>query len=155
MVQKILFEIPIYSMSEAEFKKRLDKRNKKIKEKFGEQVMKRLLASNYPENVWKYNQIVGYVVVSVSKEDVNFEIHKSLCKKFFAESKTKKFIQNIQANGLHFSVDNKNDVEIHEEIRDELKFIEKNYIRKGMFIDYATFFNVFDAVNIRRIIDGL
>lgn len=155
MEQKTLFEIPIYSMSEAEFNNRWDARNKKLSEFFGEKVNARLLASNHPENVWKYNQIIGYIVISVSKSDVWFDIYKSLDSKYYAVSKTKHFIQNMQVNGLHFGVNNENDTEIHEEIKDMLRNVEKDYIKKEMFIDYSTFSNVFDAIDIRRMMDNL
>lgn len=161
MIQKTLFEIPIYSMPEKEFKKRWDKWKSEVYNSFvshghsDESARMGLHAIIYPEDVWKYNQIVGYIVISVSKNDVWFDIYMSLYERYRAISRTKHFIQNTHVNGLHFHVTNENDVEIHGKIKKWLSIIEKDNIRKTMFVDYSVFDNTFEAVDIRKIMSNI
>ncbi len=111
---------------------------------------------DYPRYIWKYNQIVGYIVISVSTHDVWFELFLSLDKRFYADSKTKHFIQNTFANGLHFHVvSTDSDEVIHERIRKQLESIEKNNIRKDFHTDYESFDNIFPYVNIRGIMNNI
>lgn len=36
----------------------------------------------YPQYVWKYNQIVGFVEIAVALRDISFNIYKTLDKKW-------------------------------------------------------------------------
>jgi hypothetical protein len=76
-----LFDIPIYSMPEKEF----DRRWRKAKEKLRNQILsagypndirvERLIKHiSFPRDVWRYNQIIDCIRLSITKQDVLFEI---------------------------------------------------------------------------------
>ena len=62
--EKMIFEIPIYSMSEKEFKSRWDRWENDLRERSNqanhseeetEEIIKNIMSNLYPRNVWKYN----------------------------------------------------------------------------------------------------
>lgn len=161
MEQKTLFEIPIYSMSEKEFNKRWNNKKTNLYNTFinsghtDDSAKSGISAMCFPHCLWRYNQIVGFIKISVSKHDVWFDIYRSLDKIYYADSKQKHFIQDIHANGTHFYVSNPIDTEIKEAIRECLKGIEKDHLRKSFYVDYSTFNNIFDYINIEQIMKTL
>lgn len=73
--EKIICEIPIYSMSKKEFERRWDKWKDnwyERSEQMGhsaeetEEVVNSIMVTQYPRNVWKYNQIVGFVEIAIN-----------------------------------------------------------------------------------------
>lgn len=161
MGQKTLFEIPIYAMGENEFNKRWQKRKSFLYNMFinggNSESGAELYVSDccFPKCVWEYNQIIGFIRISVSKHDVWFDIYLSLDKKYYADSKYKHFIQDIHANGIHFYVSNPTDDYIKQNIREWLKDIEKSYLEKRFYVDYSTFDNIFEYVNIAQIMKSM
>lgn len=161
MEKKTLFEIPIYSMSEKEFNKRWKKRKDFLYDMFikggHSEENARLYVSDscFPKCVWKYNQIIGFIRVSVSKHDVWFDIYRSLDNIYYADSKYKHFIQDIHANETHFYVSNPTNENIKQNIREWLKGIEKSHLEKRFFVDYSTFNNIFENVDIAQIMKSL
>ena len=161
MEQKTLFEIPIYAMSEKEFNKRWDKKKAKIYDMFishghtDKSAKSGISTLCCPRCVWKYNQIIGFIKISVSRHDVWFDIYSSLDKKYYADSKQKHFIQDILANGTHFYVSNQSNDGIKQTIREWLKYIEKEHLQKSFYVDYSTFNNIFNHVNIEQIMKTL
>lgn len=128
--EKIVFEIPIYSMSEKEFSRRWDKKKKFLAEYFmeyGENSEERtneiIHTCYYPQYVWKYNQIVGFVEIAVAPRDISFNIQRTLDKKMVAVSKTKHFIQNLHSISKHFAIGKKSNEEIVREIDSWLESI--------------------------------
>ena len=111
--------------------------------------------SCFPKCVWKYNQIIGFIRVSVSKHDVWFDIYRSLDNIYYADSKYKHFIQDIHANGTHFYVSNPTNESIKQNIREWLKGIEKSHLEKRFFVDYSTFNNIYEYVDIAQIMKSL
>lgn len=161
MEQKILFEIPIYAMSEKEFNKRWNKKKAELYDMFinGGNTEKdaKLYVSDscFPRCLWKYNQIIGYIRISVSRHDVWFDVYRSLDKIYYATSKQKHFIEDMHANGTHFYVSKQSDKEIKREIREMLKDIEKEHLRKSFYVDYSTFNNIFEYINIQEIMKSM
>ena len=161
MEKKTLFEIPIYAMCEKEFNKRWKKRKDSLYDMFisggNTEDKARLYVSDscFPRCLWKYNQIIGYIRISVSNHDVWFDIYRSLDKIYYADSKQKHFIEDIHANGTHFYVSNPTDECIKKDIRDWLKSIEKNHLKKRFYVDYTTFDNIFEYVDIAQIMKSM
>ena len=161
MEKTTLFEIPIYAMSKKEFNKRWDKQKKTLYDTYishghSEEDTKYYVSKfSFPRSLWEYNQIIGYIKISVSKHDVWFDIYCSLDKVYYADSKQKHFIQDIQANGTHFYLSNPQDKEIKTKIFEWLRSIERNYLRKSFYVDYSTFNNIIEYINIEQIMKTL
>lgn len=161
MEEKTLFEIPIYSMSEKEFDKRWNKKRDQLFEEFiahghtPESAKQGVSNCLYPRWLWKYNQIVGYIIISVTDSDVLFGIHCSMDERYYADSKQKHFIEDWACVGTHFYAAEKTDAYIKQEIRVWLKSIETDHLHGKFHVDYSTFNNIFDFVDIKRIIDTL
>lgn len=157
--EKIVFEIPIYSMSEKEFNRRWDKRKKFLTEYFteygrnSEEQAKEIICSNYyPQYVWKYNQIVGFVEIAVAPRDIAFNVYKTLDKKMVAVSKTKHFIQNIYSISKHFPIGKKSNEEIVREIDRWIESIARELPKTMiLFLDtYNTVKHHIDFIGIRN-----
>lgn len=148
-------------MSEKEFNKRWEKRKNFLYNMFirgGNTEDNAKLGVSYscfPKCVWKYNQIIGFIQISVSKHDVWFDIYRSLDKIYYANSKSKHFIQDIHANGTHFYASNLTNEEIKQNILKWLKSIEKNHLEKRFYVDYSAFRNIFDYVDIAQIMKSM
>ena len=112
--EKIIYEVPIYSMPEKEFKRRCDNWKKKWydrSEQLGytpertEETVRMIMETQYPRNVWKYNQIVGFVEIAVSLRDISFNVQKTLDSRIQAVGKTKHYIQDMMTShkSRHFA----------------------------------------------------
>lgn len=71
MTERKLLEIPIYSMSKETFLKRWNHRyDKRVQDlmlsghRTYETAKKDARVCTFPYNVWEYNQIIGYIVIS-------------------------------------------------------------------------------------------
>lgn len=155
--ERIIFEIPIYSMSEEEFNRRWDKRKKFLTEYFmehggdAEERAEIIYTGHYPQYVWKYNQIVGFVEIAVAPRDISFNIYKTLDKKMVAVSKTKHFIQNLHSISKHFPIGKKSNEEIVREIDGWLESIAQELPKTMcLFLDtYNTVKYHLDFIGIR------
>lgn len=161
MKQKTLFEIPIYAMSEKEFNKRWDKKKSNLYNMFvshgqTEENAKLFVSDScFPRCIWEYNQIIGYIKISVSRSDVWFDVYCSLDNIYYADSKRKHFIQDMHANGTHFYAADRDNEYIKENILKWLKGIENDHLKKSFFVDYSTFNNIFEYVDIKQIMKSL
>lgn len=133
--EKMIYEIPIYSMPEKEFRRRWDSWKKKWyarSEQLGytlertEETVRLIMESQYPRNIWKYNQIVGFVEIAVSARDISFNIQKTRDLRIHAVGKTKHYIQDMRTNGMHFPIDSMTNEELVTKIDEYLDAIQKN-----------------------------
>ena len=161
MIEKTLFEIPIYSMSREKFDAKWKAKctelyNQLIEHGHTENSAQQgVSAVFYPYWIWEYNQIVGYIKISISATDVLFRLYCSMDKQYRFNSKEKHFIQDWGINGAHFYADGKTDEEIKREIRFWLNAIETDYLHKKFYVEYKAFNTIFDFVNIREIMNTL
>ena len=109
----------------------------------------------FPLNQWKYNQIIGYIEISVTRTDVKFGLYKSKSNRFRVNSKTKQLIQWSEINPSGFYANKVEDECIHEMIRSRLEEIKQNNLKKTMYIDYSSFDNIFDYIDIKNIMKSL
>lgn len=160
MDKKVLFEIPIYSMTEKEFNKRWTKKKNDVYNEYvrvNDENRARMLSRRMivPKDVWKYNQIIGYIVISVSKDDIWIDLYKETQReRYHAIRDQKHYIRNVCLNGMHFRTERLDDEDIHKEIRNMLKEIEHSHLKHTMYVDYSTFENVFDYLNIKQIMNS-
>lgn len=156
-----LFEIPIYSMSEEKFKKRWAKKREQLYDEFinhghtKECAMQ--IVSNYYNKQWqwRYNQIIGYIRISVTKLDVLLDLYCIICDRLYVDSSKKQYIVDWCPNGMHFNILRKTNNEIKEGILCLLQSVEKVHLKGRYYVDYSTFNNIFNSINIREIIEKL
>ena len=157
--EKIIYEVPIYSMPEKEFKRRWDNWKKKWydrSEQLGytpertEETVRMIMETQYPRNVWKYNQIVGFVEIAVSSRDISFNEQKTLDSRIQAVGKTKHYIQDMMTNGMHFPIDDMQNEELVIKIDEHLDAIQKN-LQKPFCLYRETYNAVKHHINFRGI----
>lgn len=156
--EKVLFEIPIYSMSENQFIKKWNKIKQKDYDFIGKGKEisvenKRIVDNNYfPMNTWKYNQIIGYIVILANNNDIVFEIYSCPTDlRYYAKSKEKHFMRNLYINGQHFRICGLTEEQIKKKILEFLKELEEYQIPSRFYVDFSTFENIFPYVNITEI----
>lgn len=161
MEEKTLFEIPIYSMSEGKFNVRWRKKRKQLFDKFmssghtKESALQGVDHCYYPQWLWRYNQIIGYIKVSVTRLDVLLDLYCIMCDRLYVDSSKKQYIVDWYPNGTHFNVVGKTNDEIKQGIRCLLQSIEKDHLNGRYYIDYTTFNNIFENVDIKTIIENI
>lgn len=159
MEQKLIFEIPIYSMREDKFYKKWkiykDKSIKHFLELNDELGDYELWFDkfNFPKSVWKYNQIIGYIQIFIKEKDVIFDLWLCRDKKYFYNTTKKHFIEYMPTNGLHFFTNNMRDEEIKVEMNKFLKMIEKDFIKKNMYLDKTIYNNLINIINIKNMVN--
>lgn len=160
MKEKVLFEIPIYSTSKENFDKKWDKVKEQTYEDFishghTEESAKKYSRSLYfPQSIWKYNHIVGYITIVVTENDFIFETYRCADTRYYFNTKTKHFIQYSPINGMHFYTGSKSDDEIEKEILSFLTEISEKFIPKRFFVDFSVYDNLICYVDIREFIDN-
>ena len=158
MNEVTLFEIPIYSMEEKEFNRRWDKEIKKYI--YTNEQYNQIRNTFFPKNLWKYNQIIGYIVINLVKYDygidINFEWYQSDKKLYRFNSNEKNFVQNESLNGYHFFVDESDsNNEIKNEIREWLNDLLKDECLKKRYVDLSVFEIQLKYMNIKEFINDL
>jgi hypothetical protein len=160
MSEKLVFEIPVYALSEKAYNRKLDLERKKHKQSLmisgrTEAEAEEILRS-YPLQMptWKYNQIVGYIAILATKQDVLFELYCTNVQRIRTFSKVKHDIHNWHMIGTHFYAANMTDSEIKSEVRKWLPMIEKDHLKR-FHVDYSVFDTVFNHISIRRIMDAI
>ena len=158
MEPKVIFEIPVYSMSEEKYYKKQETSNEssikhflELNDEIGdyERWLKRF---NLPQSIWKYNQIVGYIQIIIKGKDIIFDLWLCKDKRYFYNTTKKHFIEPMPANGLHFFTNTMTDREIKIEIERFLKIIEKEIKKKNMYLDKTIYNNLVNNINIKNML---
>lgn len=147
-----IIEIPIYSMKEKIF----DKKWKKFFDNnFGEnENYNDIKRCYFPQYVWKYNQIIGYLEVTYANSSIWFKEYCTMDEKIYAKSKKKHYIINMQLNGYHFFIkDSMKNSEIIEEIVFWINSFEKEVMNKKYYLNKDEYVNILKCMNIRQLID--
>lgn len=152
-----LFEIPIYSMNENEYKKRcfkyIDKCASETTPDNYKYFYEYLVNIYYKKRPWKYNQIVGYIEIIFKDDSIWFNEYLTMDKQIHAIANKKHIIQNVLLNGHHFYIkkEMKNN-EIKKEMIKWIKNIEKVIIKKPLYLDKTLFLSQLDYIDIRKMI---
>lgn len=160
MKEVLIQKIPIYAMSEKTFCEKW--KNYKIRciddfQQGGhskEEAEKGFNKIYYPQTVWKYNQIIGYIEILVSKQDVIFEKYFCLKKeKYYFKTTKKCFIEQNYQTGNHFYAANISNQQIIDKIRKWLETeISNNKIR---YYDLSEFNNIVEYLDIKSIMKNI
>ena len=157
-----LFSIPIYTTSKKNFLKKYDSfLEKQIPDYLPAQqrCQTKIDLQQYVYSdmrVWQYNQIIGYIHVSINHQDIDFELYMPTeRKRYRCFTKQKSFVDNWNVIGYHFYIGNKTNMQIINEIRDWLINIAKEDNLKHRYVDMSTFDNIADYIDIKKIIEDL
>lgn len=159
MVQKILFEIPIYTMDKEKFENKWRQKEQKYFEMSScetfEEYKKETRLCFCPYNIWQYNQIIGYIIISVSKNDVWFERYLADIGRIIFDSKQKRFMNNKPINGMHFYTSGMDNSKIIALIKDMQESVVKQFIDKKYYVDKTVFNNLIDNVDFKGIMQNM
>lgn len=162
MITKRIFEIPIYSMSQEKFCEKWNIRNEKELSEWvnagwsyneAKDEINRLA---FPKTIWKYAQIIGYLVVDITKSDIRFNIYAPLASKRIRYDNTAKiFPQAWSLNGTHFPLKKEmSNAEIIQKIKKWVIQTQNEHISKW-HLDLTTFLNSIDYIDFCRLIIDL
>jgi len=142
-VSVLVYEIPVYSMPEEVF---VDKYSKRFEDLRGAELLKQV---NYPKGVWHFNQIIGYVTVSVDEFDILIDVYKHIGR-IYPFSGRKRLFQNLYCNGLHFRKIGLSNEEISMRICKMLRDISIEHF-KGRYIDTRVLNNTIRFIDFQTI----
>lgn len=143
---KKVFEIPVYALTREQLRHKFVKFVDSWKEKnpyaSSENLRRCIEIETYPQRLWEYNHIVGYIVISTDRYDILFDLYlpTPLIERYIWTSKQKRFLYNIQANGTHFHMNDKlSNMEIQKKIQEMLNGVIKRHIPERFFVDLEAF----------------
>lgn len=162
MNTKRIFEIPIYSSSEKSFNRKWSERiqkavNKWVNSGWQSEKAKSIIADlAFPRNIWKYSQIIGYLVIDISKTDVWFDIYAPLSNRGLRYDRTAKFFpQRWDLCNTHFRIEDKmTNMQIAESMNVWINLIWKKYMPNWL-LDLSIFQNTINYIDFLRLISDL
>ena len=154
MNSETIFEIPIYSMSEKEFDEKWEERISKDVKKIAlkghaeEEAWELAEYLTFEKRIWKFNRIIGYILISVCKQDIWFDLYLSDIQKFSYLGVPKPCIQNQNLLGYHFrTVDLESNIKIRLRIIQELKKLIKQHVKKKYYVEMNIFNRTIDYID--------
>lgn len=161
MKTKVLFKIPVYSVSDEKHYNYWKKRNEDfenagmLKGHSKEEIEDGKYFLLRPYCLWKYNKIIGYIEIHLSRSDIYAEIYKVIhIKRYQMISNRRYFLEKINSVGNHRKIKNMSNAEIKSEIKLLLHEMYKDYF-SGRFVDKETFNNISDFIDYNAIISEL
>lgn len=146
MIAKKISLIPIYSMSKEKFNNKWKKKKESVD----------FVSELYdPIENWKYNQIIGFVEVLISKQDIIFEVYKYRLQRYIFTSKRKKFMDNIHVNGTHFRIVGMNNNEIRVNFMHYLDLFKDSFTSDNEYLDLEIINNTLESIDFKKIITSL
>ena len=151
-----LFEIPVYAMEKKELNLKYHQCAQKMRAELAdrpeETIQRCIEIQMYPQRLWDYNHIVGYIVISVTPQDVVFHIYLPTPHKerYVWSSGRKTFLCDISANGTHFYVSDKTENrDIQKRTAEMLNGVINDHIPKRYFVDKEAFENLNGMIDYR------
>ncbi len=150
-----LFEIPVYALSKSVLEKRVQQKTDEIKNtKFSQQTpedhLNQLLDRvMFPQRLWEYNHIIGYIVITKRGQDINLDwytVFPSL-QRYHWDSRQKHYMQNMHVNGQHFFIGN---LESGEQLKGKMYELVVNFaktLKKNYYVDMEAFNNISSILN--------
>lgn len=143
MEDKTIIDIPIYSEPEEVFTRRWNEYFEKSFIEYGgpdhNDHIARIRQIYYPENVWKYNRICGYIRVYLAHSDIYLDVYKCSKKRYPYRSRTKNFLTLLYISGNHFRVFDNNVILDNNQLRlkiiEKLEWLVKDNFANNRFVD--------------------
>ena len=136
MKEIVLFEIPIYSMNRETF----DERIKDIKYDY------------YKNRIWKYNQIIGYIEITYSRDSIWFELYKADIKRVQVITNAKKYITKQGINGYSLFIEDKySNIEVADKIKNKIDVIIEEFVNPKYYVDLELFNNIYKNIDYKNV----
>ncbi|HCA30638.1 MAG TPA: hypothetical protein DEP23_14345 [Ruminococcaceae bacterium] len=156
-----LFELPIYAISSDTLKQKYQEFKRKFQKTYSthksvDDVYKKCLdIETYPQRLWDYNHIVGYIRISLTQNDVLFDIFLPTPKieRYLWRSHKKHFLYNIYANGTHFYIGCMNNEEIRTMAENMLDGVIKDHIPPRYYVDRESFDYLNNQIDYRTLLE--
>lgn len=160
-----IFDIPIYSMSECSYEKRISRlcegQSRKCAQSEDDFLALRYhyISSMKSDSPWRYNQIVGALRITITNDE-NIElrlffIDKQRIKYF---SKTKHIIKNRYISDLRIKnvlTKYRTDRELKNKLNDLIEHAIKTYVNNDShkyFVDTEIYDNLLKHINLRKLV---
>lgn len=147
-----LFEIPVYALKQSTLKERYMAKRQKLIDEFdlvrtqngnAQKIDNIVEMETYPQRLWNYNHIVGYIVISVNSTDISFDqfVPAHVLKRYYWDNKTSKtFLRSNHLSGYHFCYQNlSTDAEIRSRIHEMLEEIISKTVNQRFYVDREAF----------------
>ena len=147
-----LFDIPIYSMPIEKFNDKWNNYDNKMRNTLfkGKEDIYNDNIEEFPDPIrkWKYNQIIGYIVISYHANTIWFDLYLTINNKAHFKTHQKYPIRNIGINGCHFMINkNSRNNEIIQKNFHYLKIIKEDFLNKDNYIDIESFDNIVKIID--------
>ena len=156
-----LFEIPVYAMTKNALLENYGNKKNKLKAEhpfIDEEMFDSVLRiETYPQRLWEYNHVIGYIAISYSKSDVMFDIYLPVkrSRRYCWTSRRKIWLRNAMANGLHFRISDEMDSEtIAKRVAEMVNLIITDYIPEEYYVDAEAFHSLNTRVDYAAIMKG-
>ena len=156
---KKVFEIPVYALTKEQLRDKFAKftdswkmENPQTPPEIAQRYIK---IESYPQRLWEYNHIVGYITISVEGHDILFDVYLPTphMDRYMWKSKQKHFLYNLLASGTHFYISDKSsNAQIQKATQRMLEGIIKDHIPNRFFVDCEAFDRVNGMVDYRSIL---
>jgi hypothetical protein len=157
---KKIFEIPIYAMSKEKlYKKYLNFASswKKAHLDASDSINQRCIEiETYPQRLWDYNHIVGYIKISADFQDIIFDVFLPTPnhERYLWKSRQKVFLYDISAVGRHFYVSDKMDNRAIQDRTSEMLYaVIKTLIPKRYYVDTEAFDHLNKHMDYRSVME--
>lgn len=157
--EKRILEIPIYSLKNEELnkkiKKREDKEFKDYKCGINDNKTQEYLKNKYVDyNNWRYNYIIGYIVVIITENGIEFKYYKDKRKRYNICTNKKYYIINqyMGSNNIRIKdeLNTLSNLDIADKVEEKIKEIKKDMFEAKYYLDLEVFDNIIKLINFKN-----
>ena len=161
-----IFEMPIYGVSETAFSRKWNEKAdgfaqtsytlNRCEDVDTEKNRLRGIIMRSEKRQYMYNQIVGFLVISIDGTDANFSLYLSDVQYRYSAKKSQKSVRQMVRSGDHLYIGNLKSnsalaMLIKERINYEVEYLKR--VHKGYFLDTTVFDEVIDHIDLLSIIN--
>ena len=151
--EEILFEIPVYSMTQELFDKKFEEYIERQRGKYYEDEETRTLFRDFvfPMGVWRFNQIIGYIQIVATESYFKFLLWQGSKKKYSVDAKSKPMISLMDQCYVSYSSGESNE-EFRHLLTERISRCYESFLYRHRYIDTTTFDNLVQYIDFSRII---
>ena len=166
-----LFEIPIYLMDETDYRIKWQEKHYKhaIEFVYGDTLLAQLKSFlrsrgiskviNRHKELWKFNQIVGYIVVAVCNNDIEFNLYlptngDKIRDRISYNRSSMLYFERVVPSGYHFNYEQcKSEFEIKERIKEFVGWVINDYAKPPRYVDMFSFETTLDCMDLNKLME--